>query len=181
MIHTHKDFSTNLLMAFYYHNLIFWQIKGDYSEAQNDAPTLEASMESEAVGKLVNYHIYGGKNVIATGEQVNQQVSIVHQGDAASLLDYLRELGVEEVDLQELGNAVASEPEAVDGNYGPQVGAWLGGMLTKAATGVWSAGVEAAPQILIEEVLEPTKMQHALPSRGCASPWRKPFSIAYGR
>ena len=121
---------------------------------QNDAPTLEASKESEAVGKLVNYHIYGGQNVIATGEQVNQQVSIVHQGDAASLLDYLRGQDVEEGDLQELGNAVASEPEAVDGNYGPQVGAWLGGMLTKAATGVWSAGVEAAPQILIKALNE---------------------------
>ena len=80
---------------------------------QSDAPTLEASGESEAVGKLVNYHIYGGHNVIATGEQVNQQVSIVHQGDAASLLDNLREQGVEEEDLQELGNAVASEPETM--------------------------------------------------------------------
>lgn len=57
------------------------------------------------MGKLVNYHIYGGHNVIATGEHVNQQVRIVHQGDAASLLDYLREQGVEEEDLQELGNA----------------------------------------------------------------------------
>ena len=98
---------------------------------QNDAPTLEASGKSEAVGKLVNYHIYGGHNVTATREQVNQQVSIVHQGDAASLLDNLRGEGVEEEDLQELGNAVVSEPEAVDGNYGPQVGAWLGDMLTK--------------------------------------------------
>ena len=121
---------------------------------QSDAPALEASNEPDAVGRLVNYHIYGGHNVIATGEQVNQQVSIVHQGDAASLLDNLREQGVEEEDLRELGNAVASEPEAADGNYGPQVGAWLGGMLTKAATGVWNAGMEAAPKILVKALNE---------------------------
>ena len=98
---------------------------------QNNNPTLDASNESEAVGKLVNYHIYGGHNVTATGEQVNQQISIVHQGDAVSLLDNPRGEGVEEEDLQELRNAVVSEPEAVDGNYGPQVGAWLGGMMAK--------------------------------------------------
>ena len=64
--------------------------------------------------------------MIATGEQVNQQVSIVHQGDAASLLDNLREQGVEEEDLQELGYAVASEPEAVDGKLRTQSGSLAG-------------------------------------------------------
>ena len=104
---------------------------------------------SEVVGQLVSYHIYGGHNVIATGGQVNQQVIMVAKGDATALLDYLREQGVGEDDLEELGDAVSSEPEALtDGNYGPKVGAWLGNMLAKASTGVWEVGLETASEML---------------------------------
>lgn len=82
---------------------------------------------------------------------MNQQVVIVHKGDAAALLEYLREQGVGEDDLQQLADAVSSEPEALtDGNYGPKVGAWLGNMPAKAATGVWEVGLETASQVLPE-------------------------------
>ena len=120
-------------------------------DLQNNDRASEESNPSEAVGRLVNYHIYGGHNVIATGDQVSQQVSIVSEGDAASLLDYLREQGVGEEDIRELRDAVASDPEALpDGNYGASVGAWLGNMLTKASTGVWEVGLEAASKMLPE-------------------------------
>ena len=120
-------------------------------DLQSNNPAPEGGNQPEAVGRLVNYHIYGSHNVIATGEQVNQQVSIVHQDDASSLLEYLREQGVGEEDLQELRDAVSSEPEALpDGNYGAKVGAWLGNMLAKASTGAWEVGLEAASKILPE-------------------------------
>ena len=117
---------------------------------QNNNRASEEGNGSEAIGRLVNYHIYGGHNMVATGEQVNQQVSIVRQDDATSLLDYLREQGVGEDDLRELGNAVTSEPECLDGNYGTKVGAWLGTMFTKASTGVWEVELEAASKMLPE-------------------------------
>ncbi len=120
-------------------------------DLQDNGGASEESGESEAVGRLVNYHIYGGRNIIATGERVNQQVSIVRRDDAASLLEYLREQGVGEEDLRELRDAVASEPEGLpDGNYGARVGAWLGHMLTKASTGAWEVGLEAASKMLPE-------------------------------
>ena len=105
----------------------------------------------ESVGRLVNYHIYGGHNVIATGDQVHQQVIRVEKGDATALLDYLRAQGVEDQDLQELEAAVESEPELLeDGNYGPMVGRWMGNMLTKASTGLWEIGLETASKTLPE-------------------------------
>ncbi len=119
-------------------------------DLQNNSQTSGENSGVEAVGRLVNYHIYGDHNVIATGEQVSQQVNIVHKDDAASLLSYLREHGVEEDDLEEIRDAVASEPEAQSDNYGPRVRAWLGNMVTKAATGAWEAGVEAAPRMLMK-------------------------------
>lgn len=118
---------------------------------QSNNPASGGSNAPEAVGRLVSYHIYGGQNVIATGEQVNQQVSIVRKDDAASLLDYLRDQGVGEDDLRNLNEAIASEPEAPpDGTFGQKVGAWLGGMMDKAATGAWEVGLEVAAKALPE-------------------------------
>ena len=120
-------------------------------DLQNNNRASEEGNGSEAVGRLVNYHIYGGHNVIATGEQVNQQVSIVRKDDAASLLEYLREQGVGEEDLQDLRDAVSSEPEALPGgNYGSRVGAWLGNMLAKASTGAWEVGLQTGSKMLTE-------------------------------
>ena len=116
-------------------------------DLQNRNSTPEESSES-AIGRLVNYHIYGGQNVVATAEQVSQQVKIVQKNDAASLLAYLREHGVAEDDLRELSDAIAAEPEASGDNFGPKVGAWVGGMLGKASTGVWQAGIEVAANVL---------------------------------
>ena len=118
---------------------------------QSNNPASEESNAPEAVGRLVSYHIYGSHNIIATGEQVTQQVSIVNKNDADSLLEYLREQGLEQDDIQELRDAIASEPEAFpDGNYGAKVGAWLGNMLTKASTGAWEVGLEVASKMLPE-------------------------------
>ena len=61
---------------------------------------------------------------------------------------YLREQGIEEDDLQELSDAIALEPEVSGDNFGPRVGAWLGGMLTKASTSAWQAGIEVASNLL---------------------------------
>ena len=116
-------------------------------DLRSSSSTSEGSNES-TIGRLVNYHIYGGQNVIATGEQVNQQVSIVQKNDADSLLAYLREHGVAEDDLRELSDAIAAEPEVSGDNLGPRVGAWMGGMLAKASTGVWQAGIEVASNVL---------------------------------
>lgn len=116
---------------------------------QSRGSASEESNQPEAVGRLVNYHIYGNHNVVATGEHVNQQVISIHKGDVGALLDHLRESGVGEEDIEDLRDAVSSEPEALpDGSYGTRVGGWLGGMLAKAATGVWGVGLETAAEVL---------------------------------
>ena len=117
-------------------------------DLQNSSPTPEGSNES-TIGRLVNYHIYGGQNVFNTDvDQVNPQVNIVQKNDADSLLAHLREKGVEEDDLRELSDAIAAEPEVSGDNFGPKVGAWMGGMIGKASTGVWQAGIEVASNVL---------------------------------
>ena len=100
-----------------------------------------------AIVRLVNYHIYGDQNVINPTDQVNY-VNIVQKNNADSLLAYLREQGIAEDDLRDLTDAIAADPEASGENFGPRVGAWMGGMLGKASTGVWQAGIEVASNVL---------------------------------
>ena len=108
------------------------------------------TVEPEVVRNLFYITIQGDHNTVANGEHVNQQVSSVQKGDMDSLLNRLRELNVDDEDLRELEDIVSVEPEAPGGNYGPRMRAWLGGMITRASTGLWKIGVEAASKELTE-------------------------------
>lgn len=106
------------------------------------------SVEPEVVRNLFNFNIYGDRNVVATGENVNQHIDSVKKGDIDSLLSYLRELKIDDEGLSELKAAVSEEPAAPRGHYGPKVGAWLGRMMSKAATSAWNVGLETASKVL---------------------------------
>ena len=108
------------------------------------------SVEPGAVRNLFNVHIYGDHNVVASGENVHQELSPVSKGDIGSLLDHLRELSVANDDLRELKDAVSSEPHTSNGELGPKVRAWVGGMISKASSDVWKIGLEAAPKVLMD-------------------------------
>ena len=107
-------------------------------------------VESDVVRNLYNIHIYGDRNVVASGEHVEQRVTQVQEGDVDSLLNYLRGLNIDDRDLTELKKAVASEPTATGGDYGPKVQAWLGGMISKAASRSWDIGLDAASKLLTD-------------------------------
>lgn len=116
---------------------------------QNNNRTLEESNESEAVGRLVNYHIYGDHNVIATGEQSTQQVTTnIVQNDIESLVTYLKNQGIGEDELQELRDVVLEEDIPADGSYGPKLREWREKMLEKAKSGAWNVAVDIAPKLL---------------------------------
>ena len=83
------------------------------------------TVERDVARNIFNTYIYGNQNTVATGEQVTQQVTTVQQGNVESLLKYLRSLNIEDTDLNELQNAIATEPTASEESYGPKVKAWL--------------------------------------------------------
>lgn len=106
------------------------------------------TIETDVARNIFNTYIYGNQNTVATGEQVTQQVTTVQQGNVESLLNCLRTLNVEDTDLNELRNAIATEPAASEGSYGPKVKAWLGGMVAKATSGIWKIGLETGTKAL---------------------------------
>lgn len=106
------------------------------------------TVEAEVARNLFHINIYGDRNVVASGEHVSQRLNTVPKGDVHSLISYLRKHNLESDDLSELKDAVSSEPSAPDGRYGPKVRAWLGGMISKAASNTWKVGVETASKVL---------------------------------
>ncbi|MCY4554833.1 MAG: hypothetical protein OXF79_00285 [Chloroflexi bacterium] len=97
------------------------------------------------VRNLFQININGDHNIVASGENVHQEVSEIVPGDVGSLIDHFRQLGIDDTDLAELKVAVEAEPSASNGTFGPVVHAWVGRMLMKAASGIWNMGLEAAP------------------------------------
>ena len=68
----------------------------------------------------------------------------VAKNDVESLLGYLRSLGIGEEDVEEIEGALREEPTASGGSFGPKVSAWLGRMISKAASGAMNMGTETA-------------------------------------
>ncbi len=78
----------------------------------------------------------------------NLQMTI-NKGDFASLRRYLKSLGLNEVDIHELEQAVRSDPTpAQSGNFGSRVSQWVGKMVSKAAAGAWDIAVGTAGNLL---------------------------------
>ena len=108
------------------------------------------TFEPEIVRNLFNVNIYGDNNIVASGESVRQEVNPVYKDDVDSLVNHLREFNVSDDDLCELKDAISSEPNTRDGEFGPKVRAWLGGMISKAASDTWKVGLETAPKVLTD-------------------------------
>ena len=108
------------------------------------------TVEPKIARNLFHINIVGDRNVVASGERVNQKVKIVEEGDIDSLLESLREFNVEDDDLSKLKDALLAEPSATGGSYGPKVQSWLGGMISKAATKTWNVGLESASKLLTD-------------------------------
>ncbi len=105
-------------------------------------------VKPEVARNLFNFNIYGDRNIVASGEHIEQNVEKVQEGSIDSLLDFLRALEVNSADLRELKDAISAEPSAPNGNYGPRVSTWLGGMVSKAASKTWNVSLDTASTML---------------------------------
>lgn len=111
---------------------------------------MNRKIKPEVTRNLFYINVYGDRNIVASGEEVHQTTISVEENNVESLVDYFRQLNVDSDDLRRLEQAIAAEPAVCDGEFGPKVRAWVGGMVSKAATQMWNIGVEAAPKILID-------------------------------
>lgn len=111
----------------------------------------ELPLSQEGVTNVFNVTVLGGTSVIASRSS-DFSVAVqddVRRGDVESLKAYLRGLGLEDEDLEELEAAIQQEEAPEEpGKFGPKVSAWMGKMTTKAASGAWEVGLAAAGTLL---------------------------------
>lgn len=106
------------------------------------------SISKEDVRVSVVNNIYGGQNVLASGETVHQQVQQgLKPGDLESLLSLLRDASLPEELVSELPEAIEKDEPNRKGGIGPRVSGWLA---TVAEKMVSNAPVAFATQALLQ-------------------------------
>ena len=103
---------------------------------------------SGAVSQVFNTVIYGSVSNLAQAGQHVAQTSGIPTGDLAALLAELGKLGVSEEDTKELASAIEEDGAPQDGKLGKRVAAWMGRMISKAASGTWNVATTTAATIL---------------------------------
>jgi len=111
-----------------------------------------ASLSNPSQEISTNISIENFQGVLGNVEhsKVTQNLELlVTKGDFESLRKKLSELKIEQADIDELQKAIESEPVIKEQpKFGQKVGAWIGKMVQKAATGAWDISVNAAGSIL---------------------------------
>jgi hypothetical protein len=108
-----------------------------------------SELPKDKVRNVFNYTIYGDHNVVAAGEDVNQDVKqVVPENDTEELISYFQSLGVSADDTNKLVEAIERDDEPDKGDFGENVQSWIGRMITKASQGVWEVGLNAAPKLI---------------------------------
>lgn len=121
---------------------------------QNNNVTLEnierGKVNRDVVRNLVNINIYGDHNIVAGGENIQQQANPIQKGDIASLMGYLNKHKVGRKSRSKLRKALLNEPDASSRALGPKVKAWVRDMKDKASSGIWKVGLAEASKVLMD-------------------------------
>ena len=126
-------------------------------EVQDSLPpddTIEAPITGEMkdrVSSILNGAIFGNNNLIQIGDSNVAKIKHgVQPGDLVSLINQLREAGLEANDTDALGAAIAADGEEPGKlkKLGKHVKDWMAGLLGKAAQGAMQIGVSAAASII---------------------------------
>lgn len=108
-----------------------------------------SKVSAASVTQIFNTTVHGG-----SGHVIGSVPGVVHTttitvGDRASLMRVLANHGVSEEDLGALDRALAADPpKPQEGQFGGKVTKWMGSMVKKAASGVWSVGKQTAVEVL---------------------------------
>lgn len=103
-----------------------------------------------------NIHIANFQGILGNVNEstVNQSLDMsVKNGDFNSLQQKLGEAGISTEDLQDLKSALEADtkPDSPS-EFGPKVSAWIGNMITKAASGAWKVTVDTAAKLIPEAI-----------------------------
>ena len=115
------------------------ELKVQHPEVETTEVNLQTIPKEDVRLNIVN-NIFGGHNVFASGETVNQKVEQgVKLGDLVSLLSAFREEQVPEGLLDELSAAISDDKPVGKSGIGPKVSLWMAKAGEKVATNTFAA------------------------------------------
>ena len=107
------------------------------------------SVPDDKVQNVFQTVIHGGHNIVATGTELTQVATQnVASGDTQSLIDHLRNIGLDDDSLAELETAIEQDGDRQKKKLGENVKAWMGKMIVKAMDGTWKVAQATAPDLL---------------------------------
>lgn len=99
-----------------------------------------------------NIHIGSFQGILGdvAGSTVTQTLNMsIKAGDFNSLKQQLAEAGIGVEDLESLKEALDADPKPTPpSGFGPKVSAWIGTMMTKAASGAWKVTLDTAGKLI---------------------------------
>lgn len=111
-------------------------------------PSTPSSVTAAGLTQVFHNHIYGPVSNLAQGSHGFSQHSGVGTNDLGALLRELTRLGVPQEDVNELQEAITDDGAPKHSKLGSRVAGWLGTMVAKAASGVWSVSTSTAAAVL---------------------------------
>lgn len=108
------------------------------------------SISNKDVDKILSTTIIGNNNVVLSGDNNTQNVSItVKKEDLKSFVKLLEKYNVEKEDINEITDVLKDEkPDYEKRDLGPKAKTWLTKMLSKAIQGTWDIAAGIAANLL---------------------------------
>ena len=114
-----------------------------------DSEKALTGLDAQRVSQVFNFNISGDHAVVASGKDFSQSVTQgVSAENLASLLAYMRQLGVASEDVEDLQAAVENDGPRPQKQLGERVTAWMERMVTKAAARTWEIALATASELL---------------------------------
>lgn len=104
----------------------------------------------EQARNLFHINISGNNNVVTSGENITQNIMKVRKNDIDSLSEYFKQNNIAEEDINKIKEAIEIDGEVSNKTFGTKVNEWMGKMISKSASGLWSIALHTAPVILTE-------------------------------
>lgn len=119
----------------------------------NENGNYDEILSSEKVSQIFNITIHGDHNILASGKTVSQHTTqIVRKGKTNDLKKYLRDLGIEDNDIDDLLISLKKDSIEEKNKFGPMVASWIGRMISKAASGTWNMALSTAPSLITKGI-----------------------------
>jgi AbiTii len=124
------------------------EIEASYPDAGEAVPG-ETPVPTEVVTQIFNQTFHGPVANVASGHGIEQSGIISFQpGDFRTLATFLKEQGVGEAEIDDLGVAIKEDPTPTEKNFGKKVSFWMGKMVQKSAEGAWKVTTTVGANLL---------------------------------